>query len=366
MDNKDCACSVPRKISPSVIWFAIKQTRSTTKSILRGILRQRGSPICIRTMSAAALVVGDSASLAVRSAIQAAKVCVGSGKVDLLLFGKGANAAAEAASKWNALSTVYPVEEETPATAESATPIIQKQVLKNQYGYLISAANSFGKNVLPRVAGVLGVSAVSDIIDVVESDVFVRPIYAGNALATVKCTEDIKVVTVRPTSFEPVEESSGGLAEIVKVESSAAGIHSRWVGEETTKNVGPDLTAAGVVIAGGRGLKSKENFKMLEEMASELGGAVGATRAAVDSGYVPNDMQVGQTGKVVAPQLYIGVGISGAIQHLAGMKDSKTIVAINKDADAPIFQVADYGLVADLFEAVPELLEKIKALPKRA
>ncbi|KAI0563819.1 Electron transfer flavoprotein [Gracilaria domingensis] len=315
-------------------------------------------------MGGTALVVGDSASFAVRSAIRAAKACVGSGKVDLLLIGKGATAAAESASRWSAISTIYPMEEASPATAESATPIIQQQVVNNQYGYLIAAANSFGKNVLPRVAGVLGVSAISDIIEVVDSDVFVRPIYAGNALATVKCTEDVKVLTVRPTAFEPIEDGAEGLPDIVRVESVSEGIRSRWVGQETSDNAGPDLTAAGVVIAGGRGLKSKENFKMLEDMADELGGAVGATRAAVDSGYVPNDLQVGQTGKVVAPQLYIGVGLSGAIQHLAGMKDSKTIVAINKDADAPIFQVADYGLVADLFEAVPELLQKIKALPK--
>ncbi|PXF42929.1 Electron transfer flavoprotein subunit alpha [Gracilariopsis chorda] len=313
-----------------------------------------------------ALVVGDSASQAVRSAIRAAKACVGAGKIDLLLIGKGANSGAASASKWNGVSTVYYAEGETPCTAESATPVIRERVSAKDYRYVIATANSFGKNVLPRLAGVLGVSALSDIIEVVESNVFVRPIYAGNALATVKSNDEVKVLTVRPTAFEPIEDSSEGLAEIVKVQIPADGVQSRWLGQEATENTRPDLTTADVVIAGGRGLKNKDNFKMLEEMADELGGAVGATRAAVDSGFVPNDMQVGQTGKVVAPQLYIGIGLSGAIQHLAGMKDSKTIVAINKDADAPIFQIADYGLVADLFEAVPELLQKIKELPKRA
>lgn len=316
--------------------------------------------------AAAALVVGDSASQSVRSAIRAAKACVGSGKIDVLLIGKGANSGASSASKWLGVSTVYCADGETPCTAESAMPVIQECVKDKDYGYVIATANSFGKNVLPRLAGVLGVSAVSDIIDVVESNVFVRPIYAGNALATVKSNEEVKVLTVRPTAFEAIEDNSDGLAEIVKVQIPTEGVQSRWVGQEATKNTRPDLTTADVVIAGGRGLKDKNNFKMLEEMADELGGAVGATRAAVDSGFVPNDMQVGQTGKVVAPQLYIGIGLSGAIQHLAGMKDSKTIVAINKDADAPIFQIADYGLVADLFEAVPELLQKIKELPKRA
>lgn len=313
----------------------------------------------------AALVIGDAASPAVRSAIRAAQACVGSGAIDLFLVGKGVSSAAETAAKWLGLTKVYVAEEELPSTAESATSAIREHLKNADYGHVISAANTFGKNILPRVAAVMGVSAVSDVVKVVESDVFVRPIYAGNALATVKSNEHVKILTVRPTAFEPIEAESSGLAEVVQVASSDANLSSKWLSEQKAESVRPELSSAAVVIAGGRGLKTKENFKMLEDIADQLGGAVGATRAAVDLGFVANDVQVGQTGKVVAPQLYIAIGLSGAIQHLAGMKDSKTIVAINKDGDAPIFQVADYGLVADLFKAVPELLEKLKAVPKR-
>lgn len=327
--------------------------------------------VAAASRAAAALVVGDGASPAVRSAVRAAQACVSSGHVDVLLIGRSSSSDAEAAAKWNGVSSVIVGGSEQPLTAEYATPIVKSQIETGNYGHVVAPASTFGKNVLPRVAGVLGVSTISDVIEVKEDgagEVFVRPIYAGNALATVKSKDEIKLLTVRPTSFEPIEERSEGLAEISRIEAAEdpVGVKSRWVAEDRTESSRPDLTAAGVVIAGGRGLKSGKNFKLLEDIADELGGAVGATRAAVDLGWVANDMQVGQTGKVVAPELYIGVGISGAIQHLAGMKDSKTIVAINKDGEAPIFQVADYGLVADLFEAVPELQKKLKALPKKS
>ncbi|CDF36598.1 unnamed protein product [Chondrus crispus] len=320
--------------------------------------------------SAAALVVADGATVAVRSAVRAAQACASSSAVDVLLLGRSSSADANAAAAWEGVSSVIVGGADQPLTAEYAAPIVQAQLGSGAYRHVVAASTTFGKNVLPRVAGVLGVSTVSDVIEVKEDgggEVFVRPIYAGNALATVRSKESTILLTVRPTAFEPVAERSEGLAEVSSLAApeEAGGGQSRWVGEDRTESSRPDLTAAGVVVAGGRGLKSGDNFKLLEEIADELGGAVGATRAAVDLGWVANDMQVGQTGKVVAPELYIGVGISGAIQHLAGMKDSKVIVAINKDEEAPIFQVADYGLVADLFDAVPQLQEKLKALPKK-
>lgn len=313
-----------------------------------------------------ALVIGDGATSAVRSAVRAAQSCVNSGKLDLLLFGTDAASNATKAAEWEGINKVYACENDSPVTAEIAAPCIQAQIESGDYGHVIAPANTFGKNVIPRVAGAIGVSSVSDVIEIREdSDVFVRPIYAGNALATVRSREEIKLLTVRSTAFEPISNRSSGLAEVVRISAASDAVHTRWVSDDKSASTGPDLSSAGVVIAGGRGLKSSDNFKILEEIAQELGGAVGATRAAVDLGYVANDLQVGQTGKIVAPELYIAVGVSGAIQHLAGMKDSKTIVAINKDADAPIFQVADYGLVADLFDAMPELKRQIKALPKR-
>lgn len=319
--------------------------------------------------TAAALVLGDGASSAVRSAVRAARVCVSSSEVDVLLIGRTASADASLAAKWDGVASVIVGGSDEAPTAEQVAPLAKAQIDKGAYSHVVAPADTFGKNVLPRLSGVLGVSALSDVIEVKEGagDVFVRPIYAGNALATVRSKDEVKVLTVRPTCFEPIEERTEGLAEILKLENAANAdkVKSRWVGEDRTESARPELTAAGVVISGGRGMLNAENFKMLEGIADELGGAVGATRAAVDLGFVPNDMQVGQTGKVVAPELYIAVGISGAIQHLAGMKDSKTIVAINKDAEAPIFQVADYGLVADLFEAVPQLQEKLKSIPKK-
>jgi len=223
---------------------------------------------------------------------------------------------------------------------------------------VLAPATTTGKNFMPRVAALLDVAQISDIIAVESADTFKRPIYAGNAIATVQAEDAIKVITVRATAFDAVA-SEGGAGSVEAVDAVFDNDKSEFVGEQLAESERPELTAAEIVISGGRGMQNGENFKLIEDIADKLGAAVGASRAAVDAGFVPNDMQVGQTGKIVAPQLYIAVGISGAIQHLAGMKDSKVIVAINKDEEAPIFQVADYGLVADLFEVLPELNEKL-------
>ncbi|MBR87093.1 MAG: electron transfer flavoprotein subunit alpha [Rhodospirillaceae bacterium] len=228
------------------------------------------------------------------------------------------------------------------------------------YSHILAPATTVGKNIMPRLSALLDVQQISEIVDVIDSDTFDRPIYAGNAIATVKSNDSIKVITVRNTAFEPACKGSSSV-DIIEIEPPEISNHlSEFVGSELTKLDRPELTSARVIISGGRGMQNGENFKLLEKVAELLGAAVGASRAAVDSGFVSNDYQVGQTGKIVAPELYIAVGISGAIQHLAGMKDSKVIVAINKDEDAPIFQVADYGLVADLFEAIPELENELR------
>ena len=243
--------------------------------------------------------------------------------------------------------------------AENLSLLIVK--LAEKYTHIISSANTFGKNFMPRVAALLDTSQISDIIKIESSDVFVRPIYAGNALATVKSKDKKKCITIRPTSFDPAS-NSGGSAQVEKIEPVAAPNISKFIKREETKSERPELGTARIVIAGGRGLQSKENFKLINDIADKLSAAIGASRAAVDSGYISNDYQVGQTGKVVVPDLYIAVGISGAIQHLAGMKESKVIVAINKDGEAPIFSIADYGLEADLFKALPEFLAELNKL----
>ena len=242
---------------------------------------------------------------------------------------------------------------------ENFTPVIIKQA--ENYSHVVCSANTFGKNLMPRVAALLDTSQVSDIIKVISPDTFLRPIYAGNAFATVKSIDKKKCVTIRPTSFDPAA-TSGGSAEIIKAEASDATTLTKFIKREEVKSDRPELGTARVVISGGRGMQSGDNFKLITAVADKLNAAIGASRAAVDAGYITNDHQVGQTGKVVVPDLYIAVGISGAIQHLAGMKESKVIVAINKDGEAPIFSVADYGLEADLFEALPQFLEELNKL----
>ena len=243
--------------------------------------------------------------------------------------------------------------------AENFTPVIVKQ--SENYSYVVCSANTFGKNLMPRVAALLDTSQVSDIIKVISPDTYLRPIYAGNAFATVKSTDNKKCITIRPTSFDPAL-TSGGSAEIVKTDAAEATTLSKFIKREAVKSERPELGTAKIVISGGRGMQSGDNFKLINAIADKLNAAIGASRAAVDAGYITNDHQVGQTGKVVVPDLYIAVGISGAIQHLAGMKESKIIVAINKDGEAPIFSVADYGLEADLFEALPQFLEELNKL----
>ena len=243
--------------------------------------------------------------------------------------------------------------------AENLTPLVVK--IAEKYTHIAASANTFGKNFMPRVAALLDTSQISDIIKVIGPDTFVRPIYAGNAFATIKSNDKKKCITIRPTSFDPAP-SSGGSAPIEKVDTVDVPNISKFIKREETKSERPELGTARVVISGGRGMQSGENFKLINAIAEKLNAAVGASRAAVDAGYISNDHQVGQTGKVVVPDLYIAVGISGAIQHLAGMKESKIIVAINKDGEAPIFSIADYGLEADLFEALPQFLEELNKL----
>ena len=276
------------------------------------------------------------------------------GDVHVLVAGAGCAAVAEAAAKAGGVGKVRVADDPACADqlAENLAALIAR--IAGEYSHVLVAATKAGKNVLPRAAALLDVSPISDVSGIESADTFVRPIYAGNAIATVQSSDAIKLVSVRATSFDPVAEE-GGAAPVESVDSTGDSGLSAFVGQDLTQSERPELTSARIVISGGRGMQSGENFALLEDVADKLGAAVGASRAAVDAGFVPNDYQVGQTGKVVAPDLYVAVGISGAIQHLAGMKESKVIVAINKDEEAPIFQVADYGLVADLFQAVPEL-----------
>jgi electron transfer flavoprotein alpha subunit len=276
------------------------------------------------------------------------------GDIHVMVAGSGCAAAGEAAAKIAGVAKVRVAD--AAHYDEQGAENVAALVVANASGYthILAPATTFGKNMLPRVAALLDVAQISDIVEIESADTFVRPIYAGNALATVQSSDAVKVVSVRTTGFEAAGE--GGSAAVEALEAGPDLGLSRRVGRELTKSERPELAGAKVIVSGGRGLGSGDNYhKLLEPLADKLGAALGASRAAVDAGFVPNDYQVGQTGKIVAPQLYIAVGISGAIQHLAGMKDSKVIVAINKDPEAPIFQVADYGLVADLFEAIPEL-----------
>jgi electron transfer flavoprotein alpha subunit len=302
-----------------------------------------------------ALVICEHDNVAVRSVtlntVNAALEL--SENVDLLVAGNSCASVAEECASISGVKRIFLAEDVSYEhdLPENLAPLVVHQA--EGYSYIMAAASTFGKSLLPRVAALLDVQQISDISQVQSADIFVRPIYAGNAMATVKSTDRIKIITVRTTAFDAVS-NQGGCGVVDTIDPILRDRVSEFLGQDITPSERPELTSAGVVISGGRGMQSGENFSMLERIADKLGAAVGASRAAVDAGYVPNDYQVGQTGKVVAPDLYIAVGISGAIQHLAGMKDSKVIVAINKDEEAPIFQIADYGWVADLFSALPE------------
>ena len=309
------------------------------------------------------LVIAEHDNLSLKAAtlntVAAALAC--GGDVHVLVTGHQADAAAQTASQISGVTKVIHVD--APHLHHQLGENLAEQILAltsgSAYSHILAPATAIGKNTLPRVAAKLDVAQVSDITKVISADTFERPIYAGNAIATVQSRDAIKVITVRTTGFDPVV-NTGGNAAIEKISAVADSAISTFVSKEINQSDRPELSAAKVVVSGGRGLGSAEKYQeLLEPLADKLGAALGASRAAVDAGYVPNDYQVGQTGKIVAPQLYIAVGISGAIQHLAGMKDSKVIVAINKDADAAIFSVADYGLVADLFTAVPELIKEL-------
>ncbi|MEW6761121.1 MAG: FAD-binding protein [Pseudomonadota bacterium] len=306
-----------------------------------------------------ALVIAehDNGSLkgATHHTVTAAAQC--GGDVHILVAGSGCGAAAEAAAQIAGVSKVLVAD--APHFADGLAENVAEQVLAiaGSYSHILAPATAYGKNILPRVAAKLDVAQISEITKVDSPDTFERPIYAGNAIATVQSGDSVKVITVRGTAFDAA--ATGGSAAIEQISAVGDSGKSSFVGRELAKSDRPELTAAKIIVSGGRGIGSAENFKLLEPLADKLGAAMGASRAAVDAGFVPNDWQVGQTGKIVAPTLYIAVGISGAIQHLAGMKDSKTIVAINKDPEAPIFSVADYGLVGDLFEVVPQLVKEL-------
>jgi electron transfer flavoprotein alpha subunit len=282
--------------------------------------------------------------------------------VHVLVVGNAVDAAARAAAAIPGIANVLRVDAPHlgQPTAENLAAAALAVIAAGNYSHVLAPATSFGKNVAPRIAAKLDVAQISDIMSVESADTFVRPIYAGNAFATVRSSDPVKVITVRTTAFEPAA-ATGGNAALENVPPPPEVSTSKVIGQELTKSERPELTSARIIISGGRGMASGDNFKMLEALADKLNAAIGASRAAVDAGYVPNDYQVGQTGKIVAPDLYVAVGISGAIQHLAGMKDSKVIVAINKDPEAPIFQIADYGLVGDLFEIIPALTAELSS-----
>ena len=295
----------------------------------------------------------DNASIKAPTLVTVAAAAAIGGDIEVLIAGSDCGAAAEAASKIVGVSKVLVADNAAYANAIAENLAALVAELGANYSHVMTATTTTGKNFMPRVAALLDVAQISDISGVVSEDTFERPIYAGNAIATVQSSDAIKVITVRGTAYDGAA-AEGGSAAVENLDSAHDTGLTSWKGEEIAKLERPELTAASIIVSGGRGMQNGDNFALLESVADKLGAAIGASRAAVDAGFVPNDMQVGQTGKIVAPDLYIAVGISGAIQHLAGMKDSKVIVAINKDEDAPIFQVADYGLVADLFKAVPE------------
>ncbi len=305
-------------------------------------------------MSVLVVAEHDNESLVAATLNTVSAACQLGDDVHVLVAGENCAGVAEAAARVAGVTKVLCADDARYAhgVAEALAALVVS--LAGDYSHVLAPADKFGKNFLPRAAALLDVSSISDIIEIKDADTYVRPIYAGNAIATVKSNDKIKLISVRMTAFEDAA-SEGGSASVEPVAAADDPGVSRFVGQDLTVTERPELTSARVVISGGRGMQSGENFKLLEAIADQLNAAIGASRAAVDAGYVPNDYQVGQTGKVVAPDLYLAVGISGAIQHLAGMKESKVIVAINKDEEAPIFQVADYGLVADLFKALPEL-----------
>ena len=307
----------------------------------------------------AVLLLGEvsNGQLAVDATAKALAAVKSLGEVHVLIAGQGGDAAAATAATLDGVSKVLFAGDHSycHGMAEPIAALIVS--LSGGYSHIVAPATSDAKNILPRVAALLDVMVISDATAIVDADTFERPIYAGNAIQTVKSSDPIKVVSIRTASFEAV--GAGGSAPVEAIAAAANPGLSEWVEDKVATSDRPELTSASIVVSGGRGVGSEADFALIEKLADKLGAAVGASRAAVDSGYAPNDWQVGQTGKVVAPGLYVAVGISGAIQHLAGMKDSKVIVAINKDEEAPIFQVADYGLVADLFTAVPELIEKL-------
>jgi len=308
-------------------------------------------------MSVLLLAEVNNGELAMDATAKAVTAATKLGDVTVLACGASAAAAGAAAATIKGVSKVLVAEDASLGhrLAEPTAALIVS--LAGDYEHIVAPATTDAKNVMPRVAALLDVMVISDASGVVDGDTFERPIYAGNAIQTVKSSDAKKVITFRTSTFDAAE--TGGSASVETIAAAADPTLSSWVEDKVAASDRPELTSAGVVVSGGRGVGSLDDFKMIEQLADKLGAAVGASRAAVDSGYAPNDWQVGQTGKVVAPELYVAVGISGAIQHLAGMKDSKIIVAINKDEEAPIFQVADYGLVADLFTAVPELMEKL-------
>ena len=313
-------------------------------------------------MSILVIAEHDNASLKAATLNTVTASCRLGEDVHVLVAGNGQDAAAGAAASIPGVAKVLRVDAPylRQPTAENLAAAALAVIAAGNYSHVLAPATSFGKNVAPRIAARLDVAQISDITAVESADTFVRPIYAGNAFATVRSSDPVKVITVRTTAFEPAA-ATGGNAAIENVPPPAEVSTSKVIGQELTKSERPELTSARIIVSGGRGMASGDNFKMLEALADKLNAAIGASRAAVDAGYVPNDYQVGQTGKIVAPDLYVAVGISGAIQHLAGMKDSKVIVAINKDPEAPIFQIADYGLVGDLFEIIPALTAELSS-----